>query len=244
MPSGGAAFRLERVPPVAWALLTVAAAALRVEYAVGSFSFATAVALLAGSASGSRRGALSQTMALAAYVALLTVGMWSGGAIDLAYAVGAIPASALAGHLAPLRARAARPGAPVLLGVGVVVLGCGAAVALAPAASSSAITRNTFAVVALAVTITVYYGYRLISEPARIAAYVASLVPYYATGLIGTWLLVRSGTAPADVARVAGEPAGLLFRGLLNHLPGDLLGIVLITYLTSARRGSSRLLLR
>ena len=217
-----------------WVLLAITAAALRIDLTVGAFSLAPAVAMLAGSFLGPVQGAMSQALALLVIVptALLVPGL--GGPEDWAYGVGHLAAAGAAGLLAPAGWGLA---ASVALALTTIATWDG------PAAAPR-LRFHYASALGIAVVITLYYAHRLLPSPGRVLNFLCSLFPYYATGMIGAMLLQSTGHLPAANEVIGWAPPDLLFYGYLSHLPGDLLGVVLVTYLTSAKRQPKGLLMR
>ncbi len=224
---------LRRWPVWAWALATLVASFIRLDYAVGHYSAATGVALLAGSLLGSRAGAASQALALIGLLplSLLPIGAGLG---DWGYFCGQILVAATAGRWAPAAS-------PPRVGwqVGLTLLAMGTAASLAALSWHDRVMGmqlKTYytAVIGLALFIALWYALRLVQRPTRVLELIASLAPYYALGVL--WIAVLraagSGAAPA-IASTAGN---LLFHGYVTHLPGDVLTAVVVAFFADPKR--------
>ena len=228
-----------------WVLLAIIAATLRIELTVGAFSLAPGIALLSGSFLGPARGARSQALALlvVAPASLLLPGI--GGPEDWAYGLGHVAAAAAAGVLAPAGREPTAHRRWVRWG-----LVAAAALALSTIATwngPAAAPQLRFyyaSALGMAVVITLYYAHRLLPHPGRVLGFLCGLLPYYAAGMAGALLLQLAGRLPAAVRVIGWALPDLLFYGYLSHLPGDLLAVVLVAYLTSAERRPEGLLLR
>jgi biotin transporter BioY len=233
-------FHPARWPLAAWVLLALVAEVLRVDYTLGAFSFAPAVALLAGTWLGPRRGALSQAIAVAC-LAILAVFVPSTASVgEWGFSFGRIAAAWVAGQVAPPTDRGAHPSVRIRL---VVMAAAVATIALmiTTASSSSGLPGvpeqlSLLFLIAFLVApaFVVWYAWRIVPQPSRVISYAYSLMPYYALGLAWPWALTRffPGTAAA-AGSLASNPE-ILFHGYLAHVPGDVIGIVVISYIVCA----------
>lgn len=225
-------------PLWAWTGLTVVAALLEVDYSLGAFSLAPAVALMAGSFLGPRRGALSQAAALPIWIVLSLLVVGDARVAAWGYGAGRIALAAMSGQAAPASRRVekvSRKQAAVLAALAVAV-GFVLWRRFTAPGSPQAPERYFAAVFALAIVIGLYYTWRIVPEVGRVIAYLYSLLPYYGVALI--WLWALSLAAPARVPGIEpGDPAYLVFHGFLAHLPPDSLMAVLAAYLASGGDG-------
>lgn len=222
-----------RRPPLwAWAALTVAGALLRYDFRVGDASLANAVALLAGCLLPPGRAARTQALALPALVLLSLPGP-VGAPADWGYAIGRI---GVAWMVARLVGPGARPPRGAVAGPLLLIAGCALAAALRWHPDTPGLDLRAYygAVVALAGLIAIYYALRLVQRPARIAALIAGLLPYYLLGIL--WALAW-GAAAGGEATGATAPLDVVFHGLVTHLPGDGLICVVVAFFTGPRRG-------
>lgn len=222
-----------RWPLWAWALAAVAASFIRLDYAVGDYSFNTGVALLAGSWLGSRAGARSQALALAVLIPLSLLG-FTGRVADWGYFGGRALAAAAAGRLAPGDGKLARGWqvrVPLILMAGTALVA-----AISWRQQLSALDLKTYytSVIVLALFIAFWYAIRLVNQPLRVLNLTAALAIYYAAGLL--WTAVLAGIAPSLLPAVLGAPSDLLFHGYATHLPGDVLTAVAVAFFTDPRR--------
>jgi hypothetical protein len=221
-----------------WVIASVAAGLLQVRYTLGSFSFAPAVALLAGTWLGARRGALSQAIAVAATTPLPFLLPERFGHDQHGFAAGLIAAAYLAGRICRPNERGAVPSRAVKL----TVLGfAGASAALlmvvVPRATSGPVGVLFALTFLLGGAIAVFYAYRMVPEPGRVIGYAFCLIPYYAAGL--AWSLALTRLLPASVPQRWND---LLLHAYLSHLPVDLIALVVIAYLVCAvdRQGAAK----
>lgn len=222
-----------------WIALAIGGDLLRVEYSLGAFSFAPAVALLSGTWLGWRRAAGAQAIAAAA---LISAGIVLGGLNnpgDWGFRVGLIASAALAGVICTPDGNGAHPRRPIRLAVfGAAGLTAALARVILPRQSSGAFFALTFL---LATAIAVYYAYRMVPESGRVVGYAFCLLPYYAAGLAGSGIMVRWLPARAVLAGIPHRWDDIVFHGYLAHLPNELIAIVVISYLVCAldRSGAS-----
>jgi hypothetical protein len=80
----------------------------------------------------------------------------------------------------------------------------------------------------------VWYAWRIVPQPSRVISYAYSLMPYYALGLAWPWTLTRFFPATAAAAGSLASNPEILFHGYLAHVPGDVIGVVLISYIVCA----------
>jgi biotin transporter BioY len=233
-------FHPGRWPLVVWVVLALAAEALRVDYTLGAFSFAPAVALLAGTWLGPRRGALSQAIAVACLAVLALVMPSTASIGEWGFHLGRVAAAWVAGQVAPPTDRGAHPSVRIRL---VVLSAAVATIALMimTAGSSSGLPgvperlSMLFLVAFLvAPAFVVWYAWRIVPQPSRVISYAYSLMPYYALGLAWPWTLTRFFPATAAAAGSLASNPEILFHGYLAHVPGDVIGVVLISYIVCA----------
>ena len=228
-----------RWPPVVWAAMSIGAGLLRVQYTLGAFSFAPAVALLCGTWLGWRRAGLVQAAAAAALLPATLLVPELGNAGDWGFRAGLIVSAVLAGVIA----RPDDTGAHPVRAVRLTVFGAAGATAalvvmVVPRQSSGVLFALTFL---LATSIAVFYAYRMVPEPGRVIGYAFCLLPYYAAGMV--WNLMVASFLPATAA-LAGIPdrwQDILFHAYFAHLPTDLIAVVVVAYLVCAldRGGTS-----
>lgn len=233
-----------RWPLPLWIALSVGAGLLRVQYTLGGFTFATPLALLAGTWLGWRRGALVQAVAA---MLLAPLGLALGALLpglnspsEWGFRIGLIAAAAVAGVIATPDGNGAHPSRWVRLAVFGAAGGSAAlVVVIVPQQSSGVLFALTFL---LATAIAVFYAYRMVPEPGRVIGYAFCLLPYYVLGV--GWNLFVSRFLPATAA-LAGIPADsneVVFHAYLAHLPSELIAVVVISYLVCAldRGGTER----
>lgn len=219
-----------------WVTLSLAAGLLRVQYTLGGFSFATPLALLAGTWLGWRRGALVQAVTAMLLVplglALSSVLPQLNSPAEWGFRIGLIGSAALAGLFAAPDDHGAHPSRWVRLAVFGAAGGSAAlVVSIVPRQSSGVLFALTFL---LATAIAVFYAYRMVPEPGRVIAYAFCLLPYYVLGV--GWNLFVARFLPATAA-IAGIPAAwedVVFHAYLAHLPSELIAVVVISYLVCA----------
>ncbi|MFQ5745098.1 MAG: hypothetical protein ACE5HV_16170 [Acidobacteriota bacterium] len=222
-------------PLAGWVLLSLGANALRVDYTLGAFSFAPAIALLSGTWLGHRRGALSQALATGCLAALSVLLPGTVPGNEWGFHLGHIAAAMVAGRIAPPDDAGAHPRGRVKLVVwstavltAMVIWRSGFQIAPPPAGRYFVLTFLMAAVIVL------FYAWRLLPEPARVLGYAYCLLPYYALGLGWTWGFAHAVPVLARAIDTPTSAAAILFHGYLTHLPGDLIGIVVIAYLVCA----------
>ena len=233
-------FHPSQWPLPVWVVLALVAEALRVDYTLGAFSFAPVVALLAGTYLGPRRGALSQAIAVGclALVAVFSPATASFG--EWGFHLGRVLAAWVAGQVAPADDRGAHPAVRVRL---VVLSAAVATVALIimTAGSTSGVPIGSsplgglFVVAFLvAPAFVVWYAWRIVPQPSRVISYAYSLMPYYALGLAWPWALNHFWDGASIAAGSLATDQEILFHGYLTHIPGDVIAIVLISYIVCA----------
>lgn len=230
-------FHPSRWPLTAWVVLTVAADALNVDYTVGSFSLAPAVALMAGTWAGSRRGAMSQAIAVVALAALAPALPVVPTASGWGFRLGRIAAAWVAGQVAPPGEEGGRPPRRVRWALAAAA-GLTAVVVFYSRSHFGQWPIGTFFAVTflLAVLIAGFYARKIVPEPGRVLCYAWALLPYYAVALV-TMLGVAAWWPEATGIPGPFTPRALLFHGFLAHLPGDLIGTVVVAYLVGAVEG-------
>jgi len=233
-------FHPSRWPLAVWVVLALVAEALRVDYTLGAFSFAPVVALLAGTYLGSRRGALSQAIAVAclALVAMIFPATTSLG--EWGFHLGRILAAWVAGQVAPFDDRGAHPDWRVRLVVLSAAVGTVVLIILTAGSTSGVPIGNSplgglFVVAFLvAPAFVVWYAWRIVPQPSRVISYAYSLMPYYALGLSWPWAINRFWGATSSAAGSLATNQEIVFHGYLAHIPGDVIAIVLISYIVCA----------
>ena len=222
-----------------WIALAIGGDLLRVQYSLGAFSFAPAVALLSGTWLGWRRAAGVQTIAAAVLISAAAIFAGLGNPGDWGFRVGLIASAALAGVISTPDDHGAHPRRSIRLAVfGAAGLTAALARIIVPRQSSGAFFA---AALVLATVIVVYYSYRMVPEPGRVVGYAFCLLPYYAAGMAWNAIMVRWLPARAMLAGVPDRWDELIFHGYLAHLPNELLAIVVISVLVCAldRRGAA-----
>ena len=224
-------------PVWTWALLTVAVYPLGYELTVGTYTFSTGVALLAGCMLGSSGVLRSQGLALIALMVLSLIGLF-GEVADWGYMVGRIFAGVIASRWAATPAIGTSLTRPPQRSIHIVLLLMGVvAIATTQVWQEPWIGQQLKpyfnAVLILAMVIAFFYALKLVARPARVLALTASLSPYYVIGL--TWAaLTQRILRPTDEIMAASD---LLFHGYVTHLPGDVLTAVVVAFLTGPKRG-------
>jgi hypothetical protein len=199
---------------------------------VGAFSFAPAVALLAGTWLGWRQAVLVQTIAAAALISAGAIFAGLNNPGDWGFRVGLIASAALAGVISTPDGNGAHPTRSIRLAVfGVAGLTAALARVIVPRQSSGAFFAVT---VVLATVIVVYYVYRMVPEPGRVVGYAFCLLPYYTAGLAWNVIVARWLPARAVLAGIPDRWDDIVFHGYLAHLPNELIAIVVISYLVCA----------
>ncbi len=216
-------------PTWLWIGLTLVASFLRLDYAVGDYSGATAVALYAGAVAGSGRAARSQALAFLVLAPLSLAGLL-GGITNWGYFAGRV----VAGWAAGRTAAASRPpagGWSVRLPLA-LILAVGSWVTLTWDAPAGGLDLKTYysAVIGLGLMIAFWYALRLVARPARVLGLVAALAPYYVIGLV--WVAGCAWLVPESVARPIAQ---IPFHGFAVHLPGDVLSAVVVAFLVEPR---------
>ena len=230
-------FHPSQWPLAVWVVLALLAEALRVDYTLGAFSFAPAVALLAGTWLGPRRGALSQAIAVGCLAIIAVFVPATAAANEWGFHIGRVLTAWVAGQVAPADERGAHPPLRVRLVVLSAAVTTVALIIMTSGATSGVPIGNSplgglFVVAFLvAPAFVVFYAWRIVPEPARVIGYAYSLMPYYALGLAWPWAFNRFGGMAAGSLASDQE---LVFHGYLAHVPGDVIGIVLISYIVCA----------
>jgi len=219
-------------PLAVWIALAIGGGLLKVQYTLGGFSFAPAVALLCGTWLGWKRATIVQTVAAAVLILLTVIFPDLGNVGDWGFHVGLIASAFLAGKIARPDGNGAHPVTAVRLVVfGAAGATAGLVVMIVPRQSSGVLFALTFL---LATAIAVFYAYRMVPEPGRVIGYAFCLLPYYGAGI--AWNLAVAAFAPARAA-LAGIPDDwdeMLFHGYFAHLPSELIAVVVIAYLVCA----------
>lgn len=223
-------------PLVVWTLLSIVAGLLHIQYTVGGFSFAPAVALLSGTWLGWRRAALVQAVAAFTVVVLgLLFGETLpgvGSAASWGFHLGVVGSAALAGVVATPDGNGAHPSRAVRLAVfGVAGATAALAVIVVPRQSSGVLFAAAFM---LATTIAIFYAYRMVPEPGRVVGYAFCLLPYYALGVGWNLLVARFMPATAALEGIPERWHDVVFHAYLAHLPSELIAVVVIAYLVCA----------
>jgi len=227
-------------PLAVWVLLSVGGSLLRVQFTLGGFSFAPAIALLSGTWLGWQRAALVQVIAGAALVGLGLFFPELDGPAEWGFRLGLVACAAIAGRVATPDGNGAHPSRFVHLAVfGAAGATIALVVVIVPRQSSGVMFALTFL---MATSIGVFYAYRMVPEPGRVIGYAFCLLPYYALGV--GWNLIVARWLPATAA-LAGIPAhwdDILFHAYFAHLPSELIAIVVIAYLVCVldRSGADR----
>ena len=224
-----------RWPLALWVLVSLLASALHVEYTLGSFSFAPAAALLAGTWLGPHRGALTQLLSSAILAAAWFFVPAAAPVGDWGFRLGLIAAAWVAGQVATPDGNGAHPRALVRLSVFSAAGGTAALVFVIIPRSTSGQVGVYFALTfLLATAIAIFYAYRLVPEPGRVIGYAFCLMPYYAAGVAFGWLLVVASPATAAASGIPERLRDLVFHAYISHLPPELITIVVIAYLVCA----------
>jgi len=222
---------------LAWVALTLVVDGLDVDYTVGSFSLAPAVALMAGTWAGSRRGAMSQAIVVVALAAVAPALPVATFASDWGFRIGRIAAAWVAGQVAPASEEGGRPPRRVRVALAVAAVLTGFVVYYSRSHFGQWPIGTYFAVTfLLAALIAAFYARKIVPEPGRVLSYAWALLPYYAIALVTT-VAVAAWRPEATGIPGAFTPRALLFHGFLAHLPGDLIGIVVVAYLVGAVEG-------
>lgn len=215
-----------------WVILSTIAALLRVEFTLGAFSLAPAVALLSGTWLGWRRAAVVQAITAAAVIPLGLAVPELGDPVEWGYRVGVIVAAALAGIYATPDGNGAHPVGAIRMSVFGLA---GATVALVmivvPGQSAGVMFAFVFL---LASVIAVFYAYRMVPEPGRVIGYAFCLIPYFGLGV--GWTLIVAHWMPTTAA-LSGVPSAwddIVFHAYLAQLPSQLIALVVISYLVCA----------
>jgi len=222
-------------PLYAWVALALVAGLLRVDYTSGSFSFAPAVALLAGTWLGSNRAALTQLLAGLALVPIAWVQPQIVNPAEWGFRVGLIATAALAGAIARPDGNGAHPRRAIRLAVFGIAGVTGALVFNVVPRITSGENGVLFTLAFLMGTaLASFYGYRMVPEPGRVIGYAFCLAPYYLAGVAWTALLSVFMPATAALAGIRSGWRETVFHAYLAHLPGDLIAVVVIAYLVCA----------
>ncbi len=229
-----------RWPLVLWVLLSLGGAFLKVDYTLGSFSFAPAAALLSGTWLGPWRAASVQA---AATILLVPVSLVFPGAVgigDWGFRLGLIVAAFVAGSVASADSNGAHPTRRVRMTVfGAAGATVGLAFTIMPRMTLGDIGTYFALVFVLGSAIAVFYAYRMVPEPGRFIGYVFCLLPYYFGGMGWIWLLGM--LSPATVA-ANDLPTGFretVFFAYISHLTPELISLVVIAYLVCAVEGTN-----
>jgi len=208
---------------------------LKVDYTLGSFSFATAAALLSGTWLGPWRAAAVQA---AATLLLVPVSLVFPGAADVGdwgFRLGLVAAAFVAGKVATPDGNGAHPTRWVRMTVlAAAAVTAGLAVTIMPRMTLGDLGTYFALIFLLGTALAVFYGYRMVPEPGRVIGYVFCLLPYYLAGMAWIWLLGALGPA---TARAHDLPTGVretIFFAYLSHLTPELLSVVVIAYLVCA----------
>lgn len=219
--------------------LAIGAGLLRVQYTLGGFSFAPAVALLCGTWLGSRKAAIVQAVAAAMLILLGMLWPELGYPGDWGFHLGLIAAAFLSGKIARPDGNGAHPVRAVRLAVfGAAGATAGLVMMVVPRQSSGVLFALTFL---LATSIAVFYAYRMVPEPGRVIGYAFCLLPYYGVGIAWNLALARFLPARAALAGIPDDWEEILFHAYFAHLPSELIAVVVISYLVCAldRGGTS-----
>ena len=236
MPSSNSSrLHPSRWPLVIWTLGSTGIAFLRVEYTLGSFSFAPAAALLCGTWLGPKRAALVQFVSTAVMVPVAIVSPEAVGPGEWSFRLGLILSALVAGVIAPADDNGANPPRAVWWTVFSVASGT----ALLVMVFIPRITRGTIGVYfaltfLLATAIAVFYAYKMVLEPGRVVGYFFCLLPYYIAGFIGNVIWATWNPSTATVASVPERWEEILFYSYFSHLPGELISLVVIAYVVCA----------
>ena len=231
-----------RWPLAVWLLVSVGVAYLRVDYTLGSLSFAPAIALLSGTWLGSLRAASVQALATTTLIpaAILVPGTVHPG--EWGFRLGLVASAALAGAVSKPDDSGARPPRPIRL----TVFGVACATAVLVAVVVPRVAARDVGVVfgltfVLATAIGVFYSYKIVAEPGRVAGYFFCLLPYYATGFAANMLLAWWRPDVAIAAGIPDDWTEILFHAYFSHLPGELISLVVIAYVVCAidRQGAA-----
>jgi hypothetical protein len=226
-------------PLALWVAISIGAELLRVQYTLGAFSFAPAVALLSGTWLGWRRAGAVQAAAMVGAVAVAALVPELGNVGDWGFRLGLIAAAMLAGVIARPDGNGAHPVRAVRLAVfGAAGATAGLVLIVIPRQSSGVLFALTFL---LATSIAVFYAYRMVPEPGRVIGYAFCLLPYYAAGIAWNLIVARLLPARAALAGIPDDWDEILFHAYFAHLPSELIAVVVIAYLVCAldRGGSS-----
>ena len=231
-----------RWPPAFWILGTAGIAFLSVEYTLGSFSFAPAIALLSGTWLGAKRGALVQILATAIMIPVAFVSPATVNPGEWCFRLGLVFSAALAGSIASPDDNGARP----VRAVWWTVFGVASVTTMLALIFIPQITKGTIGVYyaltfLLGTAIAVFYAYKMVPEPGRVVGYFFCLYPYYIAGFSGNVLLATWSSDTATVASLPDRWRDILFHAYFSHLPGELISLVVIAYIVCAvdRKGAT-----
>lgn len=199
-------------PLAVWFVLSLAAAFVQVDYTVGLYSFAPAVALLSGTWKGPRDAVLVQGLTAAALLVIASSAPGTVSAGEWGFRIGVIITAGLAGLIARPDGNGAHPATAVRLTVfSVAGLSLALVPIIAPRMNYGSLFAMTFV---LGTAIAVFYAYKLVPEPGRVIGYAFCLIPYYALGIGWTLFLTRWNPAAAVLAGVPGRWYEVLFSTL------------------------------
>ena len=229
MPSSNASrLHPSRWPLTIWTLGSAGIAFLRVEYTLGSFSFAPAIALLCGTWLGPKRAVLVQFVATTIMIPLAIVSPETVGP-------GLILCALVAGVIAPADDNGANPPRAVWW----TVFGVASATALLVMVFIPQVTKGAIGVYfaltfLLATAIAVFYAYKMVPEPGRVVGYFFCLLPYHIAGFAGNVILAAWNPDTGTAASMPERWADILFYSYFSHLPGELISLVVIAYVVCA----------
>ena len=236
MPSSNASrLHPSRWPLTIWTLGSAGIAFLRVEYTLGSFSFAPAIALLCGTWLGPKRAVLVQFVATTIMIPLAIVSPETVGPGEWSFRLGLILCALVAGVIAPADDNGANPPRAVWW----TVFGVASATALLVMVFVPQITKGIIGVYfgltfLLATAIAVFYAYKMVPEPGRVVGYFFCLLPYYIAGFAGNVILAAWNPDTGTAASMPDRWADILFYSYFSHLPGELISLVVIAYVVCA----------
>ena len=230
-----------RWPLALWVLLSLGGALLKVDYTLGSFSFATAAALLSGTWLGPWRAASVQAAASVLLVPVSLVFPAAADVGDWGFRLGLIAAAFLAGKVATPNNKGAHPTRLVRVAVfGSAGVTAGLVVTIMPRMTLGDLGTYFALIFLLGTALAVFYAYRMVPEPGRVIGYAFCLLPYYFAGVAWIWLL---GVLSPATARAYDLPTGVretVFFAYISHLTPELISLVVIAYLVCAVDGTHR----
>ena len=201
---------------------------LRLDLLVGDYSGATAVALYAGCLLPVRRAAAGQALAVPLLLLLGYLGL-AGTMGEWGYVVGRPVAAAMVAYLFAGAGSTLASWVSRLL-IATLLVAAAASASLWQEPGSSLPMKSYYtAVSVMAAAIAFYYALRLVRRPGRVVSLMAGLVPYYAIGV--AWALLW----PALGEEAGLSRSGIVFHGLVIHLPGDALTAVVVAFFTGAK---------